>query len=350
MPDRNLLLLAPLVFAAMLTLSAPATPVPGLDVTGLVRDSSLIAVGQVTTIEEVARGQYEIAGSMRSARLMKAGLKLARVLKGAADSAVAFSYLLPDDFVGYGTLSTKDFGLFFLRPVPEGWSLTSPHYPFILAERAACATEGEPLARVVAELACSLRAPMAKTRPRWQALQALATIKTEEATIVLKQAVNELPPPLSQYAIAMLLERNEISVLPLIVEAWQHSAAAVVSEDGFSSEGNLGRSLAGVKDEAALPALAQLLESADTEVRRGVAQALRSMETKAAIEPLIKALSDIDWEVRWVAVMGLAGITGPDADGNSWYPSYDAFKQDEQRYLEHWRAWARQRSAKPQGK
>jgi HEAT repeat protein len=74
-----------------------------------------------------------------------------------------------------------------------------------------------------------------------------------------------------------------------------------------------------------------------------VVRALRNIKTETAIKPLAGALDDSDWEVRWGAVMGLAAIAGPDKDGNSWYPAYDAFKENERLYLDHWREWLQQR-------
>lgn len=340
MRSQKLLLLALFIFVAILSPNPLAAIRPSMNVTAMTSNSTLIAVGQLITIEEVARGKYEIVGQMRAARSMKAALRIERTLKGQAAEEVSFNFLLPDAFVGYGQLTPGDFGLFFLRSGADGLSLTSPYDPFILAARSGCVMEGDPLARVTAELACVLQTPMPRLRPHWEALRALKTIETQEASALLRIVASEFSPPLNQLGIAMLLERNDTSMLPLVAEAWQHSAAFAISEDGFSTGGNLGGSLEGVKDQAAIYALTQLLRSTDVEVRRGAARALRGMKAKAALDPLGQALDDSDWEVRWIAVMGLAAVIGPDKDGNSWYPSYDAFKQDEQHYLEHWRARA----------
>lgn len=82
------------------------------------------------------------------------------------------------------------------------------------------------------------------------------------------------------------------------------------------------------------------MNASDTGTRRGAAQALRNIGTQDAVKPLVQGLYDSDWEVRWLSTMGLAGIVGPDEDGNSWYPASDGFKEDEQLYLDHWRTWA----------
>jgi HEAT repeat protein len=85
------------------------------------------------------------------------------------------------------------------------------------------------------------------------------------------------------------------------------------------------------------------MSSADEQTRRDAAGALRKIGTEAVIAPLSKALYDEDWEVRWMAVMGLAGVAGPDEDDESWYPSHSAFKENEQHYLDHWREWVKKK-------
>jgi len=173
---------------------------------------------------------------------------------------------------------------------------------------------------------------------------ALRSVQTVEASSVLRRAARELPSPLNLLAANVLLSRSDISALPLIEQALQRSPTLVVQDEGYMSEINLGMTLGDIRDAAAIPALTRLIENPGVAVRRGAAQALRNIGTEAAIEPLSKALYDDDWEVRWLAVMGLAGIAGPDEDGaNSWYPAYDEFRQNEERYLNHWREWVRNR-------
>lgn len=103
-----------------------------------------------------------------------------------------------------------------------------------------------------------------------------------------------------------------------------------------------GRALAGIKDPAAIPALARMLTVDDSEIRQGAVRGLRNTESEAALEPLSKALDDSNFWVRWEAVMALATITRQ----KEWYPVYDQFKGNEPLYLDYWKAWAAQKSSK----
>lgn len=75
------------------------------------------------------------------------------------------------------------------------------------------------------------------------------------------------------------------------------------------------------------------------ETRRAAAAALRHTGSNAAVDALSSALQDSDREVRYHAVLGLATITGLD----EWGPSLELFDREEERYLTHWRAWAKSR-------
>ena len=274
---------------------------------------------------------------------MSATLRVDRALKGDARPEVIFNYLSPDEAIGYTGIANDEFGMFFLRADAEGLSPVSPYYPSIVANRDECVTEGSDLARVIAELGCVIQSSNANPRQRFDAINALASARTAEATAILQKAAREQISPLNHVAASLLLARNDASALPIVEDAWMRSSALVFISDGIHVEGNLSHNLGGISDPSTIPSLTRLLASEDVNVRRGVVQALRNIKTKTAIEPLARALDDSDLEVRCVAVMGLAAIAGPDKDGNSWYPAYDTFKQNEQVYLDHWREWVEQK-------
>jgi HEAT repeat protein len=102
---------------------------------------------------------------------------------------------------------------------------------------------------------------------------------------------------------------------------------------------NLSVALEGVKDPKAIPALSRLLNSRYTQTRRSAAYAIRQTGSNDSIKPLTQALYDSDRDVRYQAVMGLTEITKQ----YSWGPSIDRYHADEQRYLEYWRKWAKER-------
>src|SRR5262249_44564179 len=153
----------------------------------------------------------------------------------------------------------------------------------------------------------------------------------------------DLPSPLNVVAAYVLLHHNDVSMLPLVEKSLEKSSKLFVQVEGGSSEFNLSAALTYIKDAAAIPSMCRLIKATDAQTRRDAAGALRQIGTEAIITPLSQALYDDDWEVRWIAVMGLASVVGPDEDDESWYPSHDAFKQNEQLYLEHWREWVKKK-------
>lgn len=319
---------------------AGSTITPSLDIPALTRDASIIAVGEVISIREADRGDYEIRGQLMPARRMGATFRTDRVLKGEASSELSFSFLLPDLPAGYRGIAANEFGMFFFRATSEGLILASPYYPSLVATRETCpAKKTTDLDRVIAELGCVLKASSTTIRERAEAIQGINGIRTEGASTILRLAAQDQASPINVLAASLLLTRNDISALPIVERALQTSPMLVVQDKGYRMEMNLGHAIRDIKAQEAIPALTRLVESSDAEIRRGAANALRNTGTEAAIEPLTKALYDEDWEVRWVAVMGLAGITGQDR----WYPAHDEFKRNEQLYLEHWKSWANQR-------
>ena len=92
-----------------------------------------------------------------------------------------------------------------------------------------------------------------------------------------------------------------------------------------------------MKTEAAIPILVKLLSAADVEARRAAASSLRHTQSQAALGPLATALQDGDFEVRYLAVIGLAEITGQ----GEWRPLREDFKDNQERYIGHWQQWAK---------
>jgi hypothetical protein len=316
-----------------------------IDVPALIRDAKVIAVGEVTDVWEDGRAVSQFDGNSESGRLMQARLGVLRVLKGNAVDELMFTFLrsnLGDS--GFVSVNKGEFGLFFFRESDDGLIFASHEYPKIIAGQEPCDTAGEPLARVVGELACVIQSPVSAVFDRISALGALATVSAPSATEVLERAVRELPSPLNLLAAIDLVARNDISALPLVEEGARSSPMLVISDKGNTMQYHWGRALEGLKDPAAIPVLARMLTVDDSEIRQGAVRGLRNTESEAALEPLSKALDDSNFWVRWEAVMALATITHQ----KDWYPVYDQFKENEQLYLDHWRGWAIQRFSKGQ--
>ena len=317
-----------------------------IDVSTLIHDASLIAVGEVTDVWENGQEVSQFDGISEPGRLMRARLRILRVLKGNPADELMFTFfrsnLGDSGFVG---VNKGEFGLFLFRESDDGLIFASHEYPKIIAGQGQCVTAGEPLDRVVGELACVIQSPTSAVFDRISALGALATVPATSATEVLQRATRELPSPLNLLAAIDLVARNDISALPLVEEGARTSPMLNISDKGHTVlQYHWGRALEGIKDPAAIPALARMLTVDDSEIRQGAVGGLRNTESEAALEPLSKALDDSNFWVRWEAAMALATITHQ----KEWYPVYDQFKENEQLYLDYWKAWATQKSSKGQ--
>ena len=120
-----------------------------------------------------------------------------------------------------------------------------------------------------------------------------------------------------------------------------HSLRASI-DDALSEQGNVPEYLRsnilhsigiGTKDPAAIALLAPLTRSAKPEARIAAAYALKGIGTQACA-PMLKALlSDESQRVRYIAVTGLADISGmPEM-----HPSISEFQVNEGKYTSYWR-------------
>ncbi len=108
------------------------------------------------------------------------------------------------------------------------------------------------------------------------------------------------------------------------------------------------------------PALVKLMSSPDASTREEAALALRSMiklkdavwdhwqptwpatlDISTVTDAMITGLDDSDERVRYMCVCTLMEI-----NLDPHYPSVSKFKDNEQTYLDNWRAWAKSRAAK----
>lgn len=176
---------------------------------------------------------------------------------------------------------------------------------------------------------------MEKTHALWD----LWSLQDDASTPIFQDVVKSQPAPLNVLAAAFLVNRNDLTGLPLL-EAHLMKSWKLVWESG---DMNLGRVLEFVENPEAIPVLSRLMKAPDKGVRRSAARALGNTKSKRAIEALIGGLDDEDSDVRWACVSGLAEIVGYGKGERGWGPAHDAFKNDEQLYLDHWREWAKNR-------
>jgi hypothetical protein len=336
---NGLLICAALVACSLLAPTARATPVPMLDVTELEKGAQVIVVGEVTATREVGRTVLTLNGHETGARVMEATVRAERVLKGKPATDYAVRFYEPEADIGYDYPREGRYGLFFLKREGDSFAFVSPYYASTIAARGACESEGEPSARVAAELTCVLRSQAAKTFDRYRAISALATVKTAAGTAALKSAAQGQLEPLNYIAADELIGRGDLSLLPMAERALQKSYDIKIDEEGFHLSTGWN-SIEEISDRRAIPFLSRLVHAPDVRVRQAALRALGHTKDAAARAPLLEGLDDADAGVRWYAVMAMAELAGEDGEGGEWYPDFKRFEEDEGLYITHWKAWA----------
>ena len=316
-----------------------AIPIPKLDLPLLTRNSELILVGRVIGIKEVKRTTIEMGGRTFPAREMAAQLTVDKALKGVpASSVVFFHFVLPGEFLGYGDVSIDQYAVFFLRNRADTLWVLDAYYPSVVAYPGAPEAAGGDLDRVVAEVGYAL---VSSPRPqdRQVAVYILFDVDTPGSTAALRQVANGKDTDIRLLAMAALLRRNDIAFLDEAVKLLQSD------EKNDNREAVKGLAYVirdGIKSPKAIPALERLLQASDPLARQAAVAALANTRNSKAVAPLAKALQDDDQHVRYEAVFGLGKIAGqPD-----WRPSFEYFVQEERRFLEHWKDWAKSQEQK----
>lgn len=328
-------LLAISFVALLLANTAKSWPGPVLNLDALTAEASLIAVGQSTSVRELGRTTVELGNRAFTAREMIAGLRVDKILKGTTDVAspsLKVHFTLPDEFVGWTSVEPLSYRIFFLRETSGQFQLASPYYPSLVAVPGAATQEGTIIERVVAELSMVMESTKTPAQERREAVYALSTTKDPAAVRALRSVAEVKDLTLRLSVAAALLEHNDISTL-------QFAEDTLLKPDPALSSvllHNLSYAIyAGVQDDRAVPNLTRLLHATNSETRRAAVSALVHVGSTSCIDPLLSAIGDPDFEVRYFSVTGLAEVTGQ----MDWRPNMEDFKSDQDKYLKHWSEW-----------
>jgi HEAT repeat protein len=313
---------------------AMATPVPQFRVADIVKDSDVIAIGVVVSVANLGPTSIVTPNGAISGRQMVATLVTDQMIKGPGKSSLQFEFAVPDAAIGYGGVEAGDVRMFFLKGRGEPYQLVSPHYPSLVAVRGIRLTARGELERVVEALGAVVTSSAEPEAARQSAIYALWGTKIRFGTDALASALADATPATRLTAAAALLAGGDMRALQVAEDALTapnpnatsevlHNLAVAISE--------------GIRDPGAVPALARLLLSPNVGARRSAAVALRAIGSSTAVEALVKALDDVDSEVQYTAVTALAEITGQRESA----PSLPAFLNNQQHYVEHWKAWKR---------
>jgi hypothetical protein len=337
---RRLIVIASIF--ALWSVICNSIPVHILDLDALVKDSDVIVVAELTSILDAGRTTVVIGSRETPVRIEDAELRVDRTLKTSGsgemppvDRVVVRMYV-PEKPVGWPAARLHFYGMYFLKSAKGGkFEFTDPIYPFVPALAQTRMSGGDQTERVLNEVSSFLYASDVPLSGRMAALVYLSHSRSKYATAVLRQALKFQSRELRYIAADKLLERNDISALPIAKTAL--TDAASIQSDYLLE--NLSNAIGvGVSDPRAVNDLAQLLAVRSDEVRRNAALALARTRSPGAVSPLLGALRDSDEQVRYYAAVGLAETTGQ----VDWRPSPEQFRATPGKYLEHWAEWGRQ--------
>jgi hypothetical protein len=305
-----------------------------LELAALVDASDLVAVGEVSAVSDIGKTTMAIQGKDMSVDVMEAEMHVDRTIKGTATQVIRFRFPVPGMGIGYKVLVANSYRVVLFKRRGQVLEFTNPFQPSFPAVSTHVGRNGTPFDLVVGEIAAALGSTTSSESDRVTAIWALRAVKTSTASTALKGAAfGNSGEIVKLTAVAALLARKDISVLPAAEEALTNPQTSVPDE----IRQNLAAAIyEGATSEDAIPALTRLLRISDARVREASAHALRDTKSYKAIDGLALALSDSDFEVRYYGVIGLAEITGQ----NEWRPLEDDFKANENSYLDHWNTWA----------
>jgi HEAT repeat protein len=327
-----------LIWASLLVLMptiVASIPIPVLNLAELANTADVIAIGQIVSINQENVETMTINGVPVSMHRMIGEMRLDQALKGNIDKPqVRFEFALSDAPLGYSGVAAGTYRMVFLKRGRSAYTFVSPYYPSVPAAPGIPLRKGSVLENISYQLEAVVQDSGADIAQKREALYALGTLRVLPATDALEHALQEKSTDLQLIALAALLERNNISGMP-VAEAVLTKRPPVIPSYLLH---NIDYAISeGVRDDRAIPALARLLEVPDTETRRAAASALWHTSSSGAGPALAKALDDPDFEVRYYGVIGLAEIAGQ----MEWHPNMDVFRAEEAKYLRHWREWAR---------
>ena len=330
--------LAALLIITWTQISFCSVPVPLLQVTELYQQSDIVVIGQVQTVSIIETTFINLSSARRHGKVMRATLLIDKLIKGDPQSAsLSCEFFQPDDFLGFSPIPKGQYGMFFLKSSPSNIvSVTSPYYPYIIALPDHIETNESGLSRVAQELAIVLNSPKISLEQKMQAISAIETIDSPSVNILLKDAFKISNEQLEIGIASALLKRGDITVL-------EYAVINLLTPPQSIDRNQLLRLVlsieTGIHDPNSLPQLVRLLKMKEAQFRRPIAQAIRLTQSQSAIDPLSTLLEDTDLEIRYVAVIGLAEITGQ----YEWGPAQDLFQNNEQRYLDFWKEWSKSR-------
>jgi hypothetical protein len=331
----DFILTAVLAFAS--SQMAIAYPGKSFQLEQLVNESDVVAVVELSNIQNLGTTNEHIDGNSITSESHKADMRVLRRLKGLSPERAIVTFTTPGVFVGYPGVG-PGVQIAFLKCQEDRCTFADRHFPTLpaLSEIAAPIVPiTNPVERVTAELGAVISSKSAPPSDKWKVLaKAYGIPKIASFTSALRlglQNANDNDSDLKCRIEAALISRDDLSQLTVVKDSLLAGQLTHEQKELFLSV------IANeVKDPEAAPALGSLLHSEDTATRRAAAEALWHSASASATPDLVRALQDQDEQVRFYAVRGLADINAQ----SNWGPSSEEFRENQQQYLSHWQEWA----------
>ena len=211
-----------LLFAILFVLAWSATAYPGkvLRLEQLVEASDLIAVVDISSIQDIGAIEAEVDGNTVKATQSRADAVLMRDIKGPCPERLTLGFYTPHEFVGYPGIATGP-QMVFLKQSKEGYVFADRHYPSLPAiagvtPPAGFASGETPLQWVVAELGRVISSAAAPARDKWAVLVRVgyAVPRSESFSSALQLGLQQANDGDLKYRIqAELITRDDLSQL-----------------------------------------------------------------------------------------------------------------------------------------
>jgi hypothetical protein len=326
-----------LLMVCLVHMPATATIIPAPAIDQLIEASTLIVLGELVVVQRGVRTtNIDVNGRLEQVRVDRGTLRVDQFLLGTQASPLMFDLAAHPEY-GWRAPAQQTHGLFFLRLARDGSvEFADPFYLYVDVPKSVRGKGNTAVERVISILGEMLILPNSHNLNQ-EALRYLQSSESNTAHSIFRSAMDTITKPELTVGIAAgLLRFNDASGLRIVKQLFLNNRALMI--DSFD-EAILGAAMGHLKDPGAIPDLELLQGVPSVAIRRGVAGALRGTRSSKALSGLARGLDDTDSKVRYLAVVGLAEITGDSA----FRPTEARFKSDEARFLGHWRQWAQTR-------
>jgi len=321
-----------------------ATPVPYISFQDLVSKSDIICKGEILQVykigesEERARDDGRLLGKISTKVAL---VRIDRILKGNETREtveVEFEEVFAGVILPRMILKKGEYVLLFLKGEGERYSFTFKYYgkfrakiPVSRKELQIGAEGSNPSTLVQQELLNSLRD--VRSNIVLPSLIGLEGIKSKAAIMYIENLLDSNDLAVKGQALSTLINIGSINH---IVEAINYidEQPATKAQDVYKTK--IIYALGNIRDANAVPLLHTLLKHQNTLVRCEVARSLRRIKSQSSIPYLVDGLDDINLEVKYQCMMGLAKMLGK---GGDWAPAYKIFLEDESKPISLWKAW-----------